>query len=142
MVPTPSRKNEQADRKRHRDHFVWQERVAAAADLSPTLRLLALRLALHLNLKSGRCFVGHDTLAKGIGIERRSAMRLVAELERRGWLQVDRGGGRQKANGYRFIIPAETVTGESPFRGRETVTGHARPATPKNGDRGVTPIRR
>jgi hypothetical protein len=106
-----------------RAHFVWMECLAAAGDLSPALRLLGIRLALHRNLATGRCFVGYETLAREVSILTRSAKKLVAQLERHGWIRIKRGGGREKANEYEFTIPealngvrvseSETVSGEA-----------------------------
>jgi hypothetical protein len=126
-----------ADTKRHRDHFRWLEAIIAAADISATARLLGVRLALHHNVKTGRCFVGYAKLAAEIGIAERSAMRAVAELERRGWITVHRGGGRGHANTFRFSIPSETVTGVSGFAAEKGDTPRPKRVTgdAKKGDR-------
>ena len=74
------------------------------------MRLLGLRLSMHKNMKTGRCFVGFEALAQEIAGERRTTIRQVAKLEQAGWVKkISRGGGRKKANEYAFLIP-ETVS--------------------------------
>jgi hypothetical protein len=104
-------------RRRGRERHVWQERIAAAGGLSAGLRLLAIRLSMHKNLGTGRCFAGYEKLAAETLTTMRSAMRQIATLERLGWIAVTRGGGSGKANEYRFLIPetTETMTGVSQF---------------------------
>jgi hypothetical protein len=112
-----------------RAQYIWQEDVIADTELSPITRLIAARLALHRNAETARCFVSYRTLAAEVGISERSAMRAIAALKARGWIDVDPGGGREKANDYRLVSPSERVTGVSRFtaqkgdsRGRERVT--------------------
>jgi hypothetical protein len=112
-----------------RAQYIWQEDVIADTELSPITRLVAARLALHRNAETARCFVSYRTLAAEVGISERSAMRAIAALKARGWINVDPGGGREKANDYHLVTPSERVTGVSRFtaqkgdsRGRERVT--------------------
>jgi hypothetical protein len=114
-----------------RAQYIWQEDIIADTGLSPITRLVAVRLALHRNAETARCFVSYRTLAAEVGISERSAMRAIAALKTRGWIAVDLGGGREKANDYRLVTPYERVTGVSRFtaqksdsRGRERVTEH------------------
>ncbi len=137
MVTTPSRMNEQADRQRQREHFLWQERVAARTDLNPAAKLVLLRLALFHNVKTGRCDPSYIGLAAGAGVSERTAIRAVAEAEHKGLVAIERGNGRGNRNQFRFLMPPETLTPKSPFTAEkgdsaagERVTGRV-----KKGDR-------
>jgi hypothetical protein len=125
-------------RRRGRERHVWQERIAAGEGLSAAFRLLAIRLSMHKNLDTGRCFAGYQTLADETLTTIRSVMRQVATLERLGWIAVTRGGGSGKANEYRLLIPetTETMTGVSRFK----AAGNSDSTGLKTMDRGVTPI--
>jgi DNA-binding IscR family transcriptional regulator len=95
---------------------VWIERVIARTDLSHPVKLIAVRLALHLNLKTGRCDPSYAALASGTGTNRRTAIRAAAALERAGLIAVEATVGRGNVNTFCLIEPAEKVTMRHLFR--------------------------
>jgi hypothetical protein len=121
--------------------------VAADRVLSPTARLVAVRVALFLNCKTGRCDPSYGTLAREIGISERSAIRAIAALEARGWVAVERsaGGRRDNTNQFHLFTPAERVTpvspqgmtAESPLDASGVTTATPRGDTPRQ--QGMTP---
>jgi hypothetical protein len=67
------------------------------------------RLAMHLNLETGRCDPSFDTLSRETHIPERSVYRLVALLEAQGWIGTERTRGRLK-NLYALINPNPDAT--------------------------------
>jgi hypothetical protein len=106
-----------SDKAKTRAHFAWQEVVAARRDLSLTVRLAAWVLALHRNVKSGRCDLSYAGLAEGMGgVSERTAIRSVAVLERDRLITIIRGGGRGHRNQFTFMLPPENSDSQlSPF---------------------------
>jgi hypothetical protein len=84
----------------------WMRAILADKALSPQAKLIAIRLALHLNIKTGRCNPTYDRLAKGTAYEaQRYVRRIVAQLVAAGWVEIATSRGRH-ANGYRLKSPA------------------------------------
>jgi hypothetical protein len=87
-----------------REHDEWMKAVLADVDLTDGEKLVALRLALHKNIKSGRCDPGMDTLAKGAAMTERGARKAVRSLEGKGWITCVLGGhGPEQSNRYQLI---------------------------------------
>jgi DNA-binding MarR family transcriptional regulator len=85
--------------------YSWRAAIASReSGLSPTCRLVALALSLHMSEKGDSCFPSVSTQAGETGLSERSVYRSIAELEERGWLVRDSGGGRQ-SNHYVAVIP-------------------------------------
>jgi biotin operon repressor len=101
----------------------WMRAVVAVTDLSEGARLAAVRLALFLRVTTGRCDPGYERLADVLGISERSVFRRIAELERAGWIVIDRKDGRGKLSQFRLVTPvAERVTAASSFPAEKKVT--------------------
>jgi hypothetical protein len=83
-------------------------RALNASGLPRGARCLGFAIALHLNVKAGRCDPGHKILAKDAGISERSVDRFAALLEAAGWLAVKRGG-RGHHNSYVLVRPASNL---------------------------------
>jgi Helix-turn-helix domain len=85
--------------------FAWMRGVAEMKALSPTARLIGVRLALHRNAATGQCNPSYQTLADEIGAKARStAIRAVNSLVKAGWLgPPDSKGGR--SNNFVLTIP-------------------------------------
>src|SRR5689334_2455070 len=64
----------------------WMRDVLADSALSHATRMVAVRLALYVYLKTGRCNPSYGELGKALGCDRRTTIRAVAELVKRGWL--------------------------------------------------------
>jgi hypothetical protein len=77
----------------------------ADPQLSATAKNIAARLLHHFNCSSGWCAPSYETLARGIGLERRRAMAGVRELEQAGWIIVGRTS-HEKAKGARIALPS------------------------------------
>ena len=119
-----------------RDHFLWQEIVAARTDISAAFKAVAWRLVLHRNVKAGRCDPSYAGLASGSGTSESTARRAIAKFISLGLIEMERsGGGRAIRNHYRLIIQkgcqsceqvsaTETVS-ETVSGGAERVSGHA-----------------
>jgi hypothetical protein len=100
------------------DRDVWIRAMLAIDNevLSASTKLVAVRIALHLNINDGRCFPSVQTLAEGTRVCERHIPRVLAALERSGWLAITRSpgrqrgyGGRGRANSFRLMMP-ETLT--------------------------------
>jgi hypothetical protein len=98
-----------------------------SADLSLAAKVVAARIALHLNIDDGRCYPSVAALTKGTGVSERHIPRVFAALERSGWLAITRSpgrewgyGGRGHANSFRLMTP-ETLT-QSQGLAPETLT--------------------
>src|SRR5260370_5024017 len=99
----------------------WIRRMLAAKGLSHGAKLVAARIALHLNVKKGQCYPSVPTLVKGTDICERYVYMLLADLERSGWLAITRSPGR--SNSFQLKTPeplnpsAGVGTPEPQFRG-------------------------
>jgi hypothetical protein len=98
-----------------RDRDAWMCGLLADRTLSPVARNVGLRVALFLNIKSGRCDPSYGVIAHAIGVHRTSAIRAIDALVSRGWLAVNRSRGWHR-NSFRLIFgPVETVAPELPL---------------------------
>jgi hypothetical protein len=79
------------------DRDNWMRAVNASGE-PRGVRCLAFAIALHLNVKEGRCNPGHRTLSKDAGMCERSVRRFAALLESAGWIAVKRGGRGHNSN--------------------------------------------
>jgi hypothetical protein len=104
-----------------KDRDAWIRAVTADRRLSPSARLIAARVALHLNVETGRCDPAMGTLAEEVGMHRASAFRAVAALAAQGWIEVAGTKGRH-TNSFRLILP--TVAPVRPLnRGTSATVG-------------------
>lgn len=105
----------------HADRFRWEQDVLANANLTPTQKNILTRLALHLNIKTGRCDPSVKTLAKGAGAAERTVQTALSRAERLGIIERSLGGGRALTTSYTLLLSSETVHSAAPFS--ETVHG-------------------
>jgi hypothetical protein len=93
--------------------------VRSSSKSQGSARTLLLVIASHINPDTGWAWPSLDTLADEIARTRRHVIRLIAELETLGELEVRRGHGRGHVNFYRVHLtpadrgpaaPAEKVT--------------------------------
>jgi hypothetical protein len=75
------------------DKWHMVQTVLRDPDLSPAAKAVAGRLLFHLNATTGRCTPSFETLARGAGMARRTAVRAVRELRASGWVAADRAAG-------------------------------------------------
>jgi hypothetical protein len=88
-------------------------RAVLASDLRHAARLVAVRIALHLHVNSGRCDPSFAMLAAELNIAERTAYRQVAALERTGWIARQGTRGRC-ANQYSLRNPDKVTSGLNP----------------------------
>jgi hypothetical protein len=114
-----------------RDRFIWEAAVLASPDLSDADTRILMRLALHLNIGSGRLDVGIETLAKGAGQKPRKTTETITKAERLGFLNRMVGGGRKNTNSYQLLLQGETLHGDAGL-GSETLHADVgNPAPPR-----------
>ncbi|MGY3347732.1 MULTISPECIES: hypothetical protein [unclassified Bradyrhizobium] len=111
----------------------WLKAILSA-DLSHVAARVAIRIGLHLHVRTGQCNPGIAKIATGSKISERSAYRQVALLERVGWISISSGGGRKRSNHYILKYPDAVLSGfsaENPDRGdNKTLTAATKnPAT-------------
>jgi hypothetical protein len=90
-------------------------RAVNASDLPRGARCLAFAIALHLNVKTGRCDPGHKALSEDTGISERSVRRFLELLERDGWFATKRRG-HGNTNSYVLLRPASDLADQEPTR--------------------------
>lgn len=81
-----------------------------SSDISPGAKL-AYSMLLHYAWQNDYCFPGQDRLAEDIGVVKRSVVTYLQELERAGYITVERRG-QGKSNIYELILkPARRKKG-------------------------------
>ena len=88
-------------------------RVGKDDGLTATARLLFAALDSHLCKRSGRCDPSIDRLAGWIGCSARHVKNLLRDLERAGYVRIDRSAGRR--NSYVLLPHSNGHTGEPGF---------------------------
>ena len=120
-------------------------RIAEDRELPPSAVCVANVLLLkYLNNKRNDAYPGNERLAAEIGIDEKTVSRALRALVKRGYLLVELGGGREKANVYRLKLPQgrEALDPETPS-GRSQNPPKTISKTPpwrsQKGDRGGGP---
>jgi hypothetical protein len=100
-----------------KDRHRWIEAMMLDRRLTERARLVLCRLALHLNLQTGRCDPSVSLLAMEVSfggsedVAQRMARRSLSSAEKLGWIKrlLRRGGGTRlsQTNSYVLTIPAE-----------------------------------
>jgi hypothetical protein len=112
-------------------------RAVLASDLPHRGVRLAIRIAMHLHVETGRCDPSITTLAAGTRFSERAVYRWVAVLERAGWIGIEHTRGQ--TNRYALLTPdtsmarVDDVTPDTLMAGVESVTpatGDAAPLPP------------
>jgi hypothetical protein len=76
----------------YRDRMAWMEDVLADPALSNGEKVVAMRLALHKNVRTSRCDPGIETISKGVAMRSRNVQYTLGRLEERGWIRRRMGG--------------------------------------------------
>ena len=123
--------------KSFRERDAWM-RAVLAADLPHAVRNVAVRIALHLRINSGKCEPGYDALASELRISKRSVIRMVAMLEHTGWIEVARTGHHRMnlfylLRGDKALSPLRGDKALSPQRHSEVTNSNVR------GDKALSP---
>lgn len=95
--------------------FTWRSAIAQS-DLTPTLRHVALTLALYMNERGGSAYPGVNRLAKDTGLHRTTVMRALEQLTAMGWLTLlehgqSKAGKPRRASVYEARIPPADLFG-------------------------------
>lgn len=85
----------------------WMRAVLTDNRLSHQARNSLVRVALYLNIESGRCDPSYEAIASALGCSRRTAIRWIGEGITCGWLAPTSAGRHH--NNFRFLWP-QTVT--------------------------------
>jgi hypothetical protein len=93
----------------HADRFRWEQDVLANPQLTAAQKIVLTRLALHLNIKTGRCDPSVKTLATGAGMAERTVQATLSRAETLGIIERAIGGGRTR-----------TTSSLHPFQKRRT----------------------
>ena len=115
------------------EHFRWMQEVLAERAFTHAQKVILVRLALHLNLKSGRCDPSVETVAIGAAVKARAVQATIAQAQELGWLIRHEGGGRGNTNSYTLHLKDADVTAKTLHSGApfvetlhgETVIGGA-----------------
>ena len=95
-----------------RDDFAWLktnwlECVANDAEVPPNASRFAIMICMHLNRRTRSARVSLDLLAMELRMSKRWLLRVVDVMERRGHIEVSRGGGGRAVNEYRLKLPID-----------------------------------
>src|ERR1700737_1190047 len=71
----------------HADRFRWEQDVLANPQLTAAQKIVLTRLALHLNIKTGRCDPSVKTLATGAGMAERTVQATLSRAETLGIIE-------------------------------------------------------
>jgi Helix-turn-helix domain len=101
--------------KTFRDRDDWIKHILAVGELSAAAKVVAVRLAMHLNVETGQCNPSIEKLVSGTGMSESTVRRMIRdELEAEGWIGVDRTRGRH-TNSFDLRSPTlPDVTGLNP----------------------------
>lgn len=81
----------------------WQRRVVQIIDMPPLQRCVGMFIGSMMTPSTPFCFAGVGYISRHVKCERTTVTRCVAELERRGYLTVDRQ--KRGGNVYRIRFP-------------------------------------
>jgi DNA-binding MarR family transcriptional regulator len=94
------------------DTFIAHKAISLADDLSGTEMRVAAAITDHFNRKTGQCDPSLDSIAKLLGVSRRTVIRAIGSLVQKGYFDKTRHGGKFHRNSYLPIW--------SRFRAKET----------------------
>jgi hypothetical protein len=107
--------------------FKFVQRMLTDPALSPSAKCVAVSLlVIWRNSKTGQCNPSLGTIAKTIGLARRTVIDAIAELRRSGWVEVDStgGGSQRNTNRYKFDFScAPSVSSTAPLVGADKDAG-------------------
>lgn len=120
MLDTMTGRCGQAEKsKKTRQHFACLEHIAACRDLTPTYKVVLMRLGQYAAEADGWIKKKYGWIADDAGVSERTAMRAIAAAEALGLIEVERGNGRSHHSLFRFLTPPERVTGQTGFEDRK-----------------------
>jgi DNA-binding transcriptional regulator YhcF (GntR family) len=115
------------------DTFIAHKAINLSDDLSGTEKRVAAAIIDHFNRKTGQCDPGLDSIARLLGVSRRTIIRAISALVRKGYLHKTRHGGKFHRNSY--------APDWSRFRAKETKWNERRTAASRKFERtNVSPL--
>jgi hypothetical protein len=104
----------------HAEHFGWIQAALADPAFTAAQKVILVRLALHLNLKSGRCDPSIETVARGAAVKTRAVQMTFGKAQRLGYLIRFEGCGRGRTSSYCLVLKeaasrSETLYSGAPF---------------------------
>jgi DNA-binding transcriptional MocR family regulator len=82
------------------DTFIAHKAINLADDLAGTERRVAAAIIDHYNRKTGQCDPSLDSIAKLLGVSRRTVIRAIGALVQKGYFRKTRHGGKFHRNSY------------------------------------------
>jgi hypothetical protein len=95
----------------------WLQIVALDQNVASAMRVAVLIATRYLNGRSGEAWPSLETLAKNLGVDRKTVTRAVAHLVAREYLAKESGGGRRRSNTYRLLFLRENGAATVPDTG-------------------------
>jgi hypothetical protein len=89
----------------YQDRDIYVLVISALPGYSAAKKLALIRLAYHVNFKTGRCNPAAATLANELGTDERGVRLTLGKLERAGLLTIDRTRGRT-SNNFTLMVPS------------------------------------
>jgi hypothetical protein len=115
------------------DTLIAHKAINLSEELSGTEKRVAATIIDHFNRKTGQCDPALDSIARLLGVSRRTIIRAISALVRKGYLHKTRHGGKFHRNSY--------VPDWSRFRARETKWNERRTAASRKFERtNVSPL--
>lgn len=105
------------------EKLAWHQLVSATPGLSLPAKAVAGLLLHDLNPLQGGAWRGQDSMSELLGVSERQLRRLLSELERAGFLDIEIQKGRGRTNRYFATVP----TGIELFRPKSSETAEKAP---------------
>ena len=109
------------------DALIAHKAINLSEELSGTEKRVAATIIDHFNRKTGQCDPALDSIARLLGVSRRTIIRAISALVRKGYLHKTRHGGKFHRNSY--------VPDWSRFRAKETTWNERRMAASRKFER-------
>lgn len=116
------------------DTLIAHKAISLADDLSGTEKRVAAAIIDHFNRKTGQCDPSLGSLAKLLGISRRTVIRSVGSLVSKGYFLKVRHGGKSHRNSY-LPVWSRFHTKEAKWKDARGISGKPRvtPSSPLQG---------
>ena len=119
------------------DKLAWHQQIAMDAKLSMSAKAVAGLILHDLNADRGGAWRGQKSMAACLGVCERQLRRLLHELAKACYLQIEGGNGRGRTNIYRATRPHQAeIVARQPAESRTRATAQAlRSQTQASGQR-------
>jgi DNA-binding PadR family transcriptional regulator len=92
------------------DKLAWHQQIAMDPAVSPSAKAVAGLILHDLNEHRGGAWRGQKSMASCLHLGERQLRRLLNELEKAGYLQIEGSKGRGRTNIYRATRPSQSET--------------------------------